>query len=42
MEPKCERCHKDEEDNHKLQKGVNDIIEDDDVLAKDGHLPHVH
>ena len=41
MEPKGEGCHKDEEDDHKLEEGVNDVIENDDVLSEDGHLPHV-
>ena len=41
MKSKGEGCHEDDEDDHKLDEGVNDVIEDDNVFAEDGHLPHV-
>ena len=41
MEPKGKGCYENDEDDHKLDEGVDDVIEDDDVLAEDGHLPHV-
>ena len=41
MEPKSEGDHKNDKYDHKLDEGVDDVIEDDDVLAEDGHLPHV-
>ena len=41
MEPKSEGRHENDEDDYELDEGVDDIVEDDYVLAEDGHLPHI-
>ena len=41
MEPKSEGRHENDEDDYELDEGVDDIVEDDYVLAEDDHLPHV-
>ena len=41
LKPKRKRQHKNYKYDHKLEEGVDDVVEDDDVLPNDLQLPHV-